>query len=151
MGVRSGASVAGNVLENRQNTAVLQPLGHGASDRSDLSRFGSIGPVANDGIGAGNRDIRQRQAIDGYPEICKIRRDQPRAQPCRREAKRMVDVVKRPKNGSGRIDRPMRRAETLDPSALLVDQDRRIRFADGFAQLLNKKSNLFGCFNVPFE
>jgi hypothetical protein len=76
MGVRGGPSMAGNVLENRQDAALLQPLGHGAGDRGDLGRLGAIGPVADDRIGAINRDVRQRQTINGNPKFCEVGSDQ---------------------------------------------------------------------------
>ena len=47
-----------------------------------------------------------------------------------------------PNTAPGRIDRPIRRAEPLHPAALLVDQDRRIRLADGFPQFANKHERL---------
>ena len=36
-------------------------------DGRDLVRLGSIGAVADHGVGAGDRHVRQRQAIDGTP------------------------------------------------------------------------------------
>ena len=68
--------MAGNVLQNGQNAALFQPLGDGPGDRRDLARLGSIGPVADHGIGAGDRHVRQRQAIDGDAEVDQVGRDQ---------------------------------------------------------------------------
>ncbi len=62
-----------------------------------------------------------------------------------------VDIVERAEHGARRIDRPVRRAEALDPAALLVDQDRRIGLANGAAQLLNKPSDLRGRLDIPLE
>ena len=64
MGIRGGSPMPGNVLEHRQNAPLLQPIRHGTPDGCDLVRPGSIGPIANDGIGAWDGHIRQRQAID---------------------------------------------------------------------------------------
>ena len=44
--------MAGNVLQDRQHAALLQPFGDGAGDRGDLARLGAIGPVADHRIGA---------------------------------------------------------------------------------------------------
>ena len=64
MAIGGRPSVAGNVLQDGQDAALLQPLGDGAGNRRDLGRLGSIGPVADHGVGPGHRDVRQRQAID---------------------------------------------------------------------------------------
>ena len=77
MAVRCGPAMAGNVLEDRQHAALLQSLGNGAGDRSDLARLSSIGPVANNRVGSGNRHVRQRQAIDGDSEVDQVGCDQP--------------------------------------------------------------------------
>jgi hypothetical protein len=45
----------------------------------------------------------------------------------------------------------VRRAEALNPAALLIDQDRGIRLANGIPKLLNKPKDLIGCFNIPLE
>jgi hypothetical protein len=130
MRIRGGAPMPGNMLENRQYAALFQPLCHGASDGRDLVRLGSVGPVANHRIGACNRHIRQRQAIDGDAKLNEVRRHQPRAQACRGQAGRAIDVVKHPKGSSRRVDWPKRRAEALDPASLLVDQHRCVRIPD---------------------
>jgi hypothetical protein len=130
MGVRGSPSMSGNVLENRQYAALFQAVRHRASDGRNLVRLGSVSPVANHGVGAGNRHIRQRQAIDAHAELDKVRRHQPRAQACRGQAGHAIDVVKRPKDSPRRVDRPVRWAEALDPASLLVEQHRRVRVPD---------------------
>ena len=81
MAICGGPAVAGNVLQDRQDAALFQPLRDGAGDRRDLARFGSIGPVTDHRVGPGHRDVRQRQAIHRNPEVDQIGRDQPRTQP----------------------------------------------------------------------
>ncbi len=80
MAVGGGPAVAGNVLEHRQDAALSSsPAAIAPRDRRDLARFGAIGPVADDRVGAGNRHVRERQAIDVDAEMREIGRDQPRA------------------------------------------------------------------------
>jgi hypothetical protein len=45
----------------------------------------------------------------------------------------------------------MRRSQALDPAALLIDQDRRIRVTNGVSQLLNKLNDLCGRIDIPLE
>ena len=47
MAVCRGTAVPGNVLEDREDAALLQPLGDRPRDRRDLGRLGSIGAVAD--------------------------------------------------------------------------------------------------------
>ena len=131
MAVGRGPSMAGNVLQDRQHAALLQPFGDGAGDRRDLARLGAIGPVADHGIGAGDRHVRQRQAVDIDAEIDQVGRDQ-RGRSSRAAVRPScgIDVVERAEHRAGRIDRPVRRPQPLHPAAFLVDQDRRVGFAD---------------------
>ena len=122
MGVGGRPAVTRNVLEDRQNAALLQALGHGARDGGDFVRIGSIGAIADHGIGAGDRNIRQRQAIDGDAEIGEIGRDQAARSTARPSAQLPVRSYKVAEHRAGRIDRPMRRAQPLHAAALLIDQ-----------------------------
>jgi hypothetical protein len=45
----------------------------------------------------------------------------------------------------------LRRLQPLHPSALLIDQDRRIGLADGCTQFLNQLSNLAGRVDIALE
>ena len=49
-----------------------------------------------------------------------------------RQTERRIDVVKRAEDGARRVDRPVRRAEALHPTALLINQNRRFRITDRF-------------------
>ena len=118
--------MAGDVLEHRQHAARHQALGHGGGDGGDLLRRFAIGAVADDGIGAGDRHIGERQAVDVDPKRLEIGRDQPGAEPGGGKAGRRVAVVEPAIGRAGRIGRPVRRSEPLHPAALLVDQDGRL-------------------------
>src|SRR5882724_6941120 len=63
----------------------------------------------------------------------------------------MIKVVEGAEDGSRRVDRPVWRTEALDPAALLVDQNRRMRVFDGLAQILNKTSDLRWRLDVSLE
>ena len=60
------------------------------------------------------------------PSSMQIGRDQPRAEPRRREPGLRIAVVDPAIGRAGRIGRPVRRPEALHPAALLIDQDGRI-------------------------
>ena len=87
MGIRCGPAMPWNVLEHRQNPALFQPFRHRSRDRRDFLRLGSVGAVANHRIGAGNRHVRQRQAIHRDAGFEQVGGDQPRAQARRGQAK----------------------------------------------------------------
>src|ERR1700756_3780779 len=120
-----------------------------AGDGGDLGRLGSIGPIADYYVGAGNRNVGERQAVHADAELTEIIGDQPGAQTRRLQPQRRIEVVEAAEDGASRIDRPMRRREALPPAALLVDQDRRVGLADGVSQFLNQRNNLSRGFNVP--
>ena len=151
MGVGGGAAVTGNVLEHRQHAALLQPGRDGAGDGGDLVGRGAIGAVADHGVGALDRDIGQRQAVDGNAEVDQIGGDQARRQPRGFKAKRRLDVIERAEHRAGRIGRPVRRTEALHPAALLVDQHDGIEIACAPAQFFNQSSDLCGIVDVAFE
>ena len=86
----------------------------------------AIGAVADHRIGAGNRHVGDRQAIDVDAERRKIGGDQAGAKPRRGEARVAIAVVERAIGGAGRIGRPVRRTKALNPAALLIDQHRGV-------------------------
>ncbi len=151
MGIRGRSSMPRDVLEHRSNTTPFQPLGYGARDRCDFARLGSVSPVANDRIGAGNRHIRKRQAIDGNAEFDEVGCDQPRTQPSRGQTKGGIDVVERAEDSARRVSRPVWRTEALDPAALLIDQNRRSRLTNRTPKFTNKTNYLCWCLNIPLE
>ena len=84
------------------------------------------------------------------PSSIEIGRDQPGAEPGRRETGVRIAVVDPAIGGAGRIGRPMRRPEPLHPAALLVDQDGRIA-AEFMESFTNKISDLSLVLNVALE
>ncbi len=86
--VGGGAAVAGDVLEHRQHAAVGEARGDGSGDRGDLFRRLAIGAVADHGVGAADRHVGKRQAVDVDAERQKVGGDQPGAEPGGSEARR---------------------------------------------------------------
>ena len=64
MAVCSGTAVAGQMLHDRQHTPRFQALGDCLGNFRDLARFAALGTIADDGVAAGSRNIRDRKAID---------------------------------------------------------------------------------------
>ena len=95
-----GAAVAGNVLDHRQHAAGDQPLGGGAAEQRDRLRVSPVGAVADHVVGAGDRHVEHRHAIDVDADGAQIMRHQPGAEPgdlaavragrCRRAGRRRV-------------------------------------------------------------
>ena len=126
MTVGGGAAVPRQVLEHGQDPAFQKPRRGRARDDRDLVRRLAIGAIPDHLVGAGDRHVGERQAVDVDPECHQIGRDQPRAEPGRRETRIRIAVVDPAIGGARRIGRPKRRTETLHPAALLVDQNGRL-------------------------
>ena len=111
--VGRGAAVAGDVLEHRQHAALHQPCGDRAPRsprpcRACRRRRGRRSPV-----GARDRHVGERQAVDVDAERRQIGGDQPRAEPRGFEARRAVAVVepavdRRPADRLGQCGGPSR-------------------------------------------
>ena len=138
MGIRGRPTVTGNVLEDRQHAAVRQSVGNRPRDGRHLGRLGSVGAIADHRIRPGHRHVGERQAIHGNAELGQIRGDQTGAEPGRPQPKGRIEVVEGTKHRTGRIDRPVRRAEPLHPAALLIDQDRSVGTTCCRAQFANQ-------------
>mgnify|MGYP001586967502 CR=1 FL=1 len=123
--VGGGAAMARQVLEDRQDAAGQQPLGDGFGDVGDFGNVGTIGPVPDHRVAAGNRNIRDRQAVDVDAERMQIGRDQASGKSGGGDTGGGNTVIKLAVARSRRIGRPMRRPEPLHPAALLVHQHGR--------------------------
>ena len=89
----------------------------------DLGRALAVGTVADDGVGAFDRNVGERQAVDVDAHGRKVTRDQARAKPSRARSGRGVAVEQAAVDRAGWIRRPMRRSHALHPAALLIDQE----------------------------
>ena len=151
MAVRRGAAVPGQVLEDRQHAALHEPGRDRRRDRRHLLGRVAVGAIPDHRVGAGDRDVRHRQAIHIDAEREQITGDQARPEPRGFEARRPVVVVEPSVVGTRRIARPMRRPEPLHAAALLIDQHRRIGPADRRAELSDQPANLLGRRDVALE
>ena len=131
--------MARQVLEDRQDAAGKQALGHGAGNGRNLARFRAIGAVADDRIVAVDRHVGNRQAVDVNADGPEIGGDQMTGQPRRRQAGGRIAVINRAVAGAGRIDRPMRRPKPRHPAAFLIDQNGRFP-ADNVAEIPYQRS-----------
>ncbi len=135
--VGQGAAVAGNMLHHRHDAAGHQAESGGPPQTRRIGRMIGIGAVADDFMGARRGDVENRQAIDVYPQYAQILGDQPRGK-SRQLFVRSRDLTE---SGGGRIDRPMRRAQALDPAAFLIDQHGGV-FAEQVAEGLGQRPHL---------
>jgi len=148
VGIHLCATMAGNVLDHRQHTALDQPLAGDFTQSRDLGRVCRIGAVADHGIGARLGHVEHGQAIDGYAERRKIIGDQ---------ASHQMHGFARAlaaQRGQGRrrgIGAPMRRLQPCHAAALLIDQDGRVRPVHGRAQLAHERAHLIGALAVAPE
>jgi hypothetical protein len=143
MAVDAGASVTGHVLEHRQDAAAAQPLGDGCADGGDFRRALAVGTIADDRVGSRQGEVGERHAVDIDADRGEIRRDQPRAEPRRRQPELRRAVVQSAIDRAGRIIlRPMRRPQPLHPPAFLVDQHGSIGAPHRRAKIANQRPDL---------
>ena len=106
--------MARQVLQHRENATCLQALGNGLGNSRHLAGLAAIGAVADNGVGAFQGNVGQRQAIDIDAERRKVGRNQMAGEPCGGNAGGRLAVVEVPIARSRGISRPNRRAEPLD-------------------------------------
>ena len=66
--------MAWNMFHDRQDTAREHPLGGSAAKPRHLKRVLAVSAIADDAMGAGDRNIEHRQAIDIDAKPVQIRR-----------------------------------------------------------------------------
>ncbi|MNT44161.1 hypothetical protein D3C72_1806780 [compost metagenome] len=101
-------------------------------------------------MGARNRHVQHRHAVDGDAQFAQVVGHQPRTQThqfARRH--RVVDGLQ--VGRARRILGPVRRAEALHPAAFLIDQDRGVGAAHAVAQVVNQRLNLIRTVHVAAE
>ena len=101
----------------------------------------AISAVADHQVGAGNRQIEHRHAVDGDAEPREIVGDQPSAEP-RRLPGLQIGQCRNLRRGW--IGAPMGRPQSRHPAAFLIDQHRRIGASDAVAQCVNQPAHLVG-------
>ena len=120
MAVNRGAAMARRMFYDRQTAAGEMTLNRRAQRLSRSHPPCAKAAILQERMGVDRRDIAARRAIDVDADTAQFARDQ------------RVTQIKTARIAKGRLVQwrhpfaPMRRAETLDPSALLIDQHRRI-------------------------
>ena len=124
MRVGKGASMAWNVLHDRQHAARHQPFRRRAAKLDDRARLLAIGARADDVAGALDRHVQHRQAIGRDAVAQQVEGMQPCHQPGGAGAGIMVLAPQCAERATGWIVRRQRRPQALHAAAFLVDEHR---------------------------
>src|ERR1700688_420433 len=93
--VGTGAAMARQMLEHRQDAAGLQSLRYRSRYGRDLAGLGSIGPVADHRVAAGGRNVCQRKTVNVYPENVQICCNQAASKPRSGQSNGLLPVIQR--------------------------------------------------------
>ena len=141
--------MTGHVLDHGKHAPGEEPLGerppHGRRPLRALRKR----PRAYDRMGLRLGHVEDRRAIDGDPDLAQIAGDQAGDQAG--GVLRLGRLRPRFDGAGGRIARPMRRSQPLDPPALLVDQHRRIGPPDAFAERTDERAQLIAIADIALE
>ncbi len=139
MAVDPGAAVPRNVLEDGQHAALDQPLAHRQAKTRHAVGLSPVGAVPDYQVGAGNRQVEHRKAVDGDAKSAEIVGDKAGA----KTRCLLRGWVRQRGDAGGRwIKAPIRRPQPRDPPAFLVDQHRSIVATDAAAQRLDQLPDL---------
>ena len=143
--------MAGDMLHDRQHSAIQHRFDHRAAQSGYDLRIAGEGAIADHPVRVFHRDIKQRYAIHIDAEGEKVFRNQSRipvgAQP--RVAGIVAIQIAEPLHRRTRL--PVWRLEARDSTTFLVDQNRRARIRDGFAQRSHQRPDLLGIGNIAGE
>ena len=140
----------GRCLRTGSTPPSRKPVGDRPRDRRDIVRAVAIGAIADHRVGAGDRHIGERQAVDIDAQIRQIGGDQPRTKAGGGEPGARVLGVEPSVSRARRIGRPMRRLQPLHAPAFLVDQDRSIA-PDRVTQRRHERAHLIGIGDIALE
>ena len=142
MAIGGGATVAGNVLDHRENAARHQARGHGAAERDDLLDRRPICAVADHVMGTGDGKIENRRAVCVDAERAQILGRLARGQRRERAGLLRIGGIERAERGGVGQLAPQRRPQALHAAAFLVDQNERAITADCFETIGDKPADL---------
>lgn len=134
--------MAGNMLHNRQYPAIKQSVADEPSNIGNQLRACAKGTIADDLTDIRRDHIENRKAVDRNTYFMKIGGDQPGMQPRGPPSGFEVVFGKPAENPARRQGSPCRWAQTLDASALLVNQDRRVGATDLLTEIIDKFAKL---------
>ena len=110
--------MAGDVLEDGQDAAVVQGFGLGVGECGDGVGVAAEGTVADDVVAFGGEDVGQRGAISGDAHVAQLLRHHAGVEV---NGAGGVGLVR--EFGGGRIGAPVRWTHAGDAATFLVDQD----------------------------
>ena len=143
--------MAGQMLDDRQHAAVQKTGAGNPREARHQFRIVGKGAVADHVMGAIDRDIADRRAIDGDAGIVQHGCDQARVQPCRLGSRFRIAGREVADPPGRRKSRPFRRTHPRDAAAFLIDQDRSIRPPDRVPQVGDECPDLIGRLAVAAE
>ena len=140
----------GMCLMTGSTPPAISPSAAARPSSATVSGSSPVGAVADHVVGAGDRDVEHRHAIDGDADGAQIMRHEPGAETGDLAVVERVVAGKPAIGAPRRIGRPVRRSHALDAPALLVDQDRGVA-ADGLAQRRGERRQLRRRLDVALE
>ena len=135
-------AMAGDMLHDRQDTAVQQAVNLGPAQRDDGVGVMGKSPVADDVMGAGDRDIQHRQAVHIDAQPGQVMGDQAGIEIGGLPGGLRIGLVQGAETGGRRALAPLGRLEAGDAAAFLVNQDGRVTIVNRGAQLFNQIAHL---------
>jgi hypothetical protein len=137
------------MLDNRRDAAREKPLGDRSTHRGDALWLRREGPAADGGVRFGLGDIEHRRTIDGDPNFGQIESDKAGDKTrCRLGSGGLQPGLDRSRRG---VCAPMWRRHALNPAALLIDQNRRIRAPDTFPEQARQGAHLIAIGDIALE
>ena len=140
--------MAGHVLDHRHDAFGQKPLGGGAAQRRHGFGPVGIGAVADHGVGLGEGDVEDGQAIDVTADRRHVGRQQARIEQGRFQPVLGVAGIELAQQARRRRLAPVRRPQPRHPAAFLVDQHRRLGARHRGAQLLDQPVGALGRVDV---
>ena len=123
----------------------------GATKRRNQLGIGAEGPVADDVVRAGRRNIQDGHAIDRDAERLEVRGQQPAVQAAGLDAELEIPPGELAEPDARRGLAPVRRLQPGDAAAFLIDEYGRVLAADGGAQLADERADLIGISDITGE
>ncbi len=150
MAVRGRLPVARRVLGHRLHAGREQPLGHRVAEFGDRIRVGAEGAVADHVAGTRPAQIEHRSGHDVEPGRAGLRPDQRAVQPGGAQSGLPITGVQRADGGGGGMRHPVRRSQTGDAAAFLVEHQHRVGGQHG-PQIGHQARELGGIGDVAAE
>src|SRR5688572_28414750 len=151
MAVNLRAAMPGQVLNDRQHAARKQPVDLRSAQRRDGIAAAAQRAVADRLGRALDGNVQDRNAVDRDPDVEQVERHEPGTYMGGFDPKQRVCLVNPPIDRARRIGPEMRRADALDPAALLVDENGRVLTPQRFAHRPAEPADLSEAFNIALE